>query len=266
MLMNPLAADLRRSAGDRRCRLVKKTAISNAARRAVNFRYFEIDKIFSRSAQGPEERWAFGILLGGALNDADWSTRRDCIRPIWHSRIRARMRCTCQLRDSVFERDRSKVMRPEPRRRFQPVVRRSASSGRSRPTCLRRSEFINRFSRPKFSSSGWWKDHERPRFSRYSRRFPARLQASFTRVAAHPTRRLEQAIRTSGGSATQSGKSAPTWSAGKVESRPTGGVSVSMVFPACCRPHAFLGRSQCGSGSGHGAVIAKPPRSSEAGN
>ena len=55
-----------------------KTAVYNASRRAVNFRYFEIDKVFSRPAKDPEERWALGILLGGALNDADWSTRREC--------------------------------------------------------------------------------------------------------------------------------------------------------------------------------------------
>src|SRR4029077_386467 len=39
--------------------------------------YFEIDKVFSRPSAEPEEHWALGILLGGALNDWDWSTRRD---------------------------------------------------------------------------------------------------------------------------------------------------------------------------------------------
>jgi phenylalanyl-tRNA synthetase beta chain len=54
-----------------------KTAEHNAKRRSTTFRYFEIDKVFSRPSAEPEERWALGILLGGALNDADWSTRRD---------------------------------------------------------------------------------------------------------------------------------------------------------------------------------------------
>jgi phenylalanyl-tRNA synthetase beta chain len=54
-----------------------KTAEHNAKRRSTTFRYFEIDKIFSRPSAEPEERWALGILLGGALNDSDWSTRRD---------------------------------------------------------------------------------------------------------------------------------------------------------------------------------------------
>jgi len=75
-LANPLNADLARV----RRSLVPfaiKTAVYNASRRATNFRYFEIDKIFSRPAAEPEEHWALGLLLGGALNDADWSTRRD---------------------------------------------------------------------------------------------------------------------------------------------------------------------------------------------
>jgi phenylalanyl-tRNA synthetase beta chain len=77
-LANPLNADLARLRRSLVPFLVK-TAIYNASRRAVNFRYFEIDKIFSRTTGGkPEEHWALGILLGGTLNDADWSTRREC--------------------------------------------------------------------------------------------------------------------------------------------------------------------------------------------
>jgi phenylalanyl-tRNA synthetase beta chain len=77
VLANPLNADLARLRRSLVPFLVK-TAIYNASRRAVNFRYFEIDKVFSRPSKDPEERWALGILLGGNLNDADWSTRREC--------------------------------------------------------------------------------------------------------------------------------------------------------------------------------------------
>jgi phenylalanyl-tRNA synthetase beta chain len=76
-LANPLNADLARLRRSLVPFLVK-TAIYNASRRAVNFRYFEIDKVFSRPAKEPGEHWALGILLGGSLNDADWSTRREC--------------------------------------------------------------------------------------------------------------------------------------------------------------------------------------------
>src|SRR5579864_1641819 len=75
-LTNPLNADLARL----RRSLVPfllKTAEHNAKRRSTTFRYFEIDKVFSRPSAEPEEHWALGILLGGALNDSDWSTRRD---------------------------------------------------------------------------------------------------------------------------------------------------------------------------------------------
>ena len=75
-LTNPLNADLARL----RRSLVPfllKTAEHNAKRRSTTFRYFEIDKVFSRPVAEPEEYWALGILLGGALNDWDWSTRRD---------------------------------------------------------------------------------------------------------------------------------------------------------------------------------------------
>lgn len=75
-LTNPLNADLARL----RRSLVPfllKTAEHNAKRRSTTFRYFEIDKIFSRPSAEPEEHWALGLLLGGALNDSDWSTRRD---------------------------------------------------------------------------------------------------------------------------------------------------------------------------------------------
>ncbi len=75
-LANPLNADLARVRRSLVPFLVK-TAVYNASRRSMNFRYFEIDKIFSRPAAEPEEHWAVGILLGGALNDADWSTRSE---------------------------------------------------------------------------------------------------------------------------------------------------------------------------------------------
>ncbi len=75
-LANPLNTDLARVRRSLVPFLVK-TAAYNASRRAMNFRYFEIDKIFSRPAAEPEEQWALGILLGGALNDMDWSTRRE---------------------------------------------------------------------------------------------------------------------------------------------------------------------------------------------
>jgi phenylalanyl-tRNA synthetase beta chain len=76
-LANPLNADLARLRRSLVPFLVK-TAVYNASRRALNFRYFEIDKVFSRPQKDPEEKWALGILLGGSLNDADWSTRRAC--------------------------------------------------------------------------------------------------------------------------------------------------------------------------------------------
>jgi phenylalanyl-tRNA synthetase beta chain len=75
-LTNPLNADLARL----RRSLVPfllKTAEHNAKRRSATFRYFEIDKVFSRPSAEAEEHWALGILLGGALNDSDWSTRGD---------------------------------------------------------------------------------------------------------------------------------------------------------------------------------------------
>ena len=75
-LQNPLNADLARLRRSLVPFLVK-TAALNARRRATTFRYFEIDKIFSRPAEAPEEHWAVGILMGGAANDADWSTRRE---------------------------------------------------------------------------------------------------------------------------------------------------------------------------------------------
>jgi phenylalanyl-tRNA synthetase beta chain len=75
-LANPLNADLaqvRRSLVP----FLVKTAVYNATRRATTFRYFEIDKIFSRPAREPEEHWSVALLLGGANTDSDWSTRRD---------------------------------------------------------------------------------------------------------------------------------------------------------------------------------------------
>ncbi len=76
VLQNPLNTDLARLRRSLVPFLVK-TAALNARRRATTFRYFEIDKIFSRPAAEPVEHWALGILLGGAANDADWSTRRE---------------------------------------------------------------------------------------------------------------------------------------------------------------------------------------------
>ncbi len=75
-LTNPLNADLARL---RRSLIpfALKTAFYNASRRATTFRYFEIDKIFSRPEAEPVERWSLGLLLGGAFQDADWSTRRE---------------------------------------------------------------------------------------------------------------------------------------------------------------------------------------------
>jgi phenylalanyl-tRNA synthetase beta chain len=75
VLQNPLNTDLARLRRSLVPFLVK-TAALNARRRATRFRYFEIDKIFSRLAE-PVEHWALGILMGGAANDADWSTRRE---------------------------------------------------------------------------------------------------------------------------------------------------------------------------------------------
>ncbi|MDP8991290.1 MAG: hypothetical protein M3N41_14565, partial [Acidobacteriota bacterium] len=76
VLQNPLNTDLARLRRSLVPFLVK-TAALNARRRATTFRYFEIDKIFSRPAQEPVEHWALGVLMGGAANDADWSTRRE---------------------------------------------------------------------------------------------------------------------------------------------------------------------------------------------
>ena len=76
VLQNPLNTDLARLRRSLVPFLVK-TAALNARRRATTFRYFEIDKIFSRPAAEAVEHWALGILLGGAANDADWSTRRE---------------------------------------------------------------------------------------------------------------------------------------------------------------------------------------------
>jgi phenylalanyl-tRNA synthetase beta chain len=76
VLQNPLNTDLARLRRSLVPFLVK-TAALNARRRATTFRYFETDKIFSRPAGEPVEHWALGILMGGAANDADWSTRRE---------------------------------------------------------------------------------------------------------------------------------------------------------------------------------------------
>ncbi len=76
VLSNPLNADLARM---RRSLLpfLLDTAEHNAKRRATEFRYFEIDKIFSRAARDAEEHWSLGIVMGGLVNDSDWSTRRE---------------------------------------------------------------------------------------------------------------------------------------------------------------------------------------------
>ena len=74
-LQNPLNSDLARLRRSLVPFLVKTAAV-NARRRVTTFRYFEIDKIFARPAAEPVEHWSLGILLGGAANDADWSTRR----------------------------------------------------------------------------------------------------------------------------------------------------------------------------------------------
>ncbi|MDP9113762.1 MAG: phenylalanine--tRNA ligase subunit beta [Acidobacteriota bacterium] len=76
VLQNPLNTDLARLRRSLVPFLVK-TAALNARRRATTFRYFEIDKIFSRPTGEPVEHWALGILMGGAANDVDWSTRRE---------------------------------------------------------------------------------------------------------------------------------------------------------------------------------------------
>lgn len=80
VLQNPLNTDLARVRRSLVPFLVK-TAALNARRRATTFRYFEIDKIFSRPSEDlasePAEHWALGILMGGAATDADWSTRRE---------------------------------------------------------------------------------------------------------------------------------------------------------------------------------------------
>ncbi len=80
VLQNPLNTDLARVRRSLVPFLVKTAAV-NARRRATTFRYFEIDKIFSRPAEDlakePVEHWALGILMGGAATDADWSTRRE---------------------------------------------------------------------------------------------------------------------------------------------------------------------------------------------
>ncbi|MEO8052849.1 MAG: phenylalanine--tRNA ligase subunit beta [Acidobacteriota bacterium] len=75
ILQNPLNSDLARL---RRSLVpfLMKTAALNARRRVTTFRYFEIDKIFSRMGE-PVEQWSVGILLGGTANDADWSGRRE---------------------------------------------------------------------------------------------------------------------------------------------------------------------------------------------
>ena len=76
VLTNPLNAELAQS---RRSLLpfLLNTAELNAKRRVAAYRYFEIDKTFSRVGVQIEEKWSLGLLLGGASNDADWSTRRE---------------------------------------------------------------------------------------------------------------------------------------------------------------------------------------------
>jgi len=76
LLENPLVVELARMRSSLVPFLVT-TAVYNAKRRVGTFRYFEMDKVFSRAGAEPQEHWAIGILLGGALNDADWDTHRN---------------------------------------------------------------------------------------------------------------------------------------------------------------------------------------------
>jgi phenylalanyl-tRNA synthetase beta chain len=74
-LTNPLTSDLARLRRSLMPSLLG-TAGQNARRRAVSFRYFEIDKIFSRVGEALQEQWSVAVLLGGEQNDFDWSTQR----------------------------------------------------------------------------------------------------------------------------------------------------------------------------------------------
>jgi len=51
-------------------------AARNATRNAQTFRYFEIDKVFVGSPDGPVERWAVGLVSGGTREEFAWSDRR----------------------------------------------------------------------------------------------------------------------------------------------------------------------------------------------
>ena len=74
-LANPLTSDLARLRRSLAPSLLG-TAGQNARRRAVSFRYFEIDKTFSRVGEALREQWAIAVLLGGEQHDFDWSTQR----------------------------------------------------------------------------------------------------------------------------------------------------------------------------------------------
>ena len=76
-LVNPLTVELGQLRRSLMPSLLSVVA-HNARRRSTIVRYFEIDKCFSLNDQGgAEEKWAIAILMGGGLNDSDWSTRRD---------------------------------------------------------------------------------------------------------------------------------------------------------------------------------------------
>jgi len=75
LLANPLTSDLARLRRSLAPSLLG-TAGQNARRRAVSFRYFEIDKTFSRVGEALQEQWAVAVLLGGEHQDFDWSTQR----------------------------------------------------------------------------------------------------------------------------------------------------------------------------------------------
>ena len=75
-LLNPLNADLARV---RRSLIpfLLNTVELNAKRRVTTFRYFEMDKIFAEQAGEVVEQWSLGIVMGGQLNDTDWSGHRE---------------------------------------------------------------------------------------------------------------------------------------------------------------------------------------------
>ena len=167
-LANPLNTDLARL----RRSLVPfllKTAIYNASRRAVNFRYFEIDKIFSRPAGEPEERWALGILLGGALNDEDWSTRRECDFFDLKGSVETVLEALHAHGATFVPASLEGYAQGTAAQIIRRTARRLGSSGKSRRNCWPPSAFISRCLRRRFSSSRWWRARA---FRRRSKRCP----------------------------------------------------------------------------------------------